>query len=96
MVLHLISQPGDEQSARWWPHFRDVVSPHRHDLSINRSINLFFSVVCSTVEPNREKESRLEDEMIRVMEQKDQLASQTAGGMTHYRMCYLGCSFTRV
>jgi hypothetical protein len=22
---------GDEQQAGWWPHFKDVVSPHRHD-----------------------------------------------------------------
>jgi hypothetical protein len=27
----LIYQPGNEQQARWWPQFRDVVSHHRHD-----------------------------------------------------------------
>jgi hypothetical protein len=27
LIYHL----GDEQQARWWPQFRDVVSPHRHE-----------------------------------------------------------------
>jgi hypothetical protein len=27
LIYHL----GDEQWARWWPQFRDVVSPRRHD-----------------------------------------------------------------
>jgi hypothetical protein len=27
MALHIIIC-GDEQQARWWPQFRDVVSPH--------------------------------------------------------------------
>jgi hypothetical protein len=22
---------GDEQNACWWPQFRDIVSPHRHE-----------------------------------------------------------------
>jgi hypothetical protein len=31
MVLHAHISPGDEQQARWWPQFRDIVSPHRYD-----------------------------------------------------------------
>jgi hypothetical protein len=27
----LMYHQGDEQLARWWPQFRDVVQPHRHD-----------------------------------------------------------------
>jgi hypothetical protein len=27
----LIHQLGVEKQARWWPQFRDVVSPHRHE-----------------------------------------------------------------
>jgi hypothetical protein len=30
LIYHL----RDEQQARWWPQFRDVVSPHRHDVII--------------------------------------------------------------
>jgi hypothetical protein len=31
MTLHPHISPGDEQQTRWWPNFRDVVSPHRHE-----------------------------------------------------------------
>jgi hypothetical protein len=30
LIYHL----WDEQQARWWPQFRDVVSPHRHEQQI--------------------------------------------------------------
>jgi hypothetical protein len=32
---------GDDQKARWWPQFRDVVSPHRHDHHYHAN-TLFF------------------------------------------------------
>jgi hypothetical protein len=28
---------GDEQWARWWPQFRDVVSPHRHKQQLSQN-----------------------------------------------------------
>jgi hypothetical protein len=30
-ISMLIYHVGDEQYARWWPQFRDVVSPHRSE-----------------------------------------------------------------
>jgi hypothetical protein len=30
VVLHTHISPGDKQYTRWWPQFRDVVSPHLH------------------------------------------------------------------
>jgi hypothetical protein len=31
VTLHTHMTPRDEQQARWWPQFRDIVSPHRHE-----------------------------------------------------------------
>jgi hypothetical protein len=33
MLLHHV---GDEQHARWWPQFRDVVSPHNMSNNNNK------------------------------------------------------------
>jgi hypothetical protein len=32
LIYHL----WDKQQAHWWPQFRDIVSPHRHEQSINQ------------------------------------------------------------
>jgi hypothetical protein len=31
VALHTHISSGDEQQARWWPQFRDIVSPHRYE-----------------------------------------------------------------
>jgi hypothetical protein len=31
VAFHIHISLGDEQLARWWPQFRDIVSPHRHE-----------------------------------------------------------------
>jgi hypothetical protein len=36
IVLHARILPGCEQQACWWPQFRDVVSPHRHDYQLTK------------------------------------------------------------
>jgi len=38
---------GDDQKARWWPQFKDVVSPHRHDHHYHAT-TLFFPTVIFT------------------------------------------------
>jgi hypothetical protein len=32
MVIHAHISPGNEQYARWWPQFWDIVSPHHNQL----------------------------------------------------------------
>jgi hypothetical protein len=34
MVLNAHISPEGEEYAQWWPKFRDIVSPNRHDQSI--------------------------------------------------------------
>jgi hypothetical protein len=31
VALHTHMSSGNEQYAKWWPQFRDIVSPHRHE-----------------------------------------------------------------
>jgi hypothetical protein len=40
VAFHIHISLGDEQLARWWPQFRDIVSPHRYD---NPSPHLILS-----------------------------------------------------
>jgi hypothetical protein len=56
MAVHINVSPGDEQYGRWWPQFRDVVSPHRRDchsdsgnergLIARLSRNIYVCFVC--------------------------------------------------
>jgi hypothetical protein len=36
MVFHAHVSPGDEQLARWWPQFKNLVTPHRHEQFWNK------------------------------------------------------------
>jgi hypothetical protein len=47
----LIHHLGDEQQANWRLQFRDVVSPHRHDQSINETVDHLHSGKYGTAKP---------------------------------------------
>jgi hypothetical protein len=38
LIYHLL----DEQQARWWPQFRDILSPHRHKHEHGIALGSFF------------------------------------------------------
>jgi hypothetical protein len=44
----LICHMGNEQQARWWPQFRDIILPHQHNRHHQLMVNASFKIQFET------------------------------------------------